>query len=102
MNLLENVYFEICRSDDLTIFPYLSKLYYHHCLENSTYLSLLDIFFFFFSFFLQLHLWHIEVPRLGVKLELQLLTYTTAIATPDLTASTTSIKACGNAGSLTH
>ena len=30
-----------------------------------------------------LHLQHMEVPRLGVKLELHLLAYTTATATPD-------------------
>ena len=28
-------------------------------------------------------MWHMEVPRLGVKLELQLPAYTTATATPD-------------------
>ena len=39
--------------------------------------------FFAFFFFLGLHLRHMEVPRLGVKLELQLLAYTTAIATRD-------------------
>ena len=33
-------------------------------------------------FFLGLHPWHMEDPRLGAELELQLLTYTTA--TPDL------------------
>ena len=33
--------------------------------------------------FLGPHLWHIEVPRLGVQLELQLLAYATATATPD-------------------
>ena len=38
----------------------------------------------FFSFFLQLHLQHVEVPRLGVNMELQLPAYTTATATPDL------------------
>jgi len=38
-------------------------------------------FFFFLPFvFLGLYPWHIEVPRLGVKLKLQLLTYTTATA----------------------
>ena len=36
------------------------------------------------SVFLGLHPCHMEVPRLGVKLELQLLVYTTATATPDL------------------
>ena len=39
------------------------------------------IFFFFFLVFLRLHPWHMEVARLGVKLELQLLAYTTAMAT---------------------
>ena len=29
------------------------------------------------------HLWHMEVPRLGVESELQLLAYTTATATQD-------------------
>ena len=32
--------------------------------------------------FLGLHLWHMEVPRLGVKLGLQLQAYTTVAATP--------------------
>jgi len=30
-----------------------------------------------------MHLWHMELPRLGVQSELQLLAYTTAAATPD-------------------
>ena len=34
--------------------------------------------------FLGPHLWHMEVPRLGVESELQLLAYTTATATGDL------------------
>ena len=42
------------------------------------------IFFFFFFFFLGRHLWQVvEVPRLGVELELQLPAHTTATATPD-------------------
>ena len=41
-------------------------------------------FFFFFFFFLGPYLQHMEVPRLGVHLELQLLAYTTATATSDL------------------
>ena len=40
-------------------------------------------FFFFFFVFSGLHLQHMEVPRLGVELELQLPAYATAIATPD-------------------
>ena len=43
-------------------------------------------FFFFLVFFLGPQVWHMEVPRLGVKLELQLLAYT---------------RAHSNAGSLT-
>ena len=45
--------------------------------------SQVNLFFFFFFVFLGPHLWHMEVPRLGVESELQLLTYTTAIAMPD-------------------
>ena len=37
-----------------------------------------------FFFFLGLHLWRMEVPRLGVQLELQLMAYTTATETQDL------------------
>ena len=39
--------------------------------------------FFFFFFFLGPHLRHMEVSRLGVKSELQLLAYTTVIAMLD-------------------
>ena len=41
-------------------------------------------FYFIFFVFLGPHLWHMEVPGLGVESELQLLAYTTATATPDL------------------
>ena len=34
-------------------------------------------------FFLGLHPWHMEVPKLGVELELQQPAYATAIAMPD-------------------
>jgi len=46
-------------------------------------LKLTYIFFFFFLVFLGPHLWHMEVPRLGVESELQLLAYTTATAMQD-------------------
>ena len=36
------------------------------------------VFFFFFLFFLGPHLQHMEIPRLGVELELQLLACATA------------------------
>ena len=40
--------------------------------------------FFFFFFSLGPHPWHVEVPRLGIKWELQLPAYTTATATRNL------------------
>ena len=46
---------------------------------SSVFLPSSSSFFFFWSF-LGLHM---EFPRLGVELELQLPTYTTAIATPN-------------------
>ena len=39
---------------------------------------------FFYHYFLGLHLWHMEVPRPGVELELQLPDYSIATAMPDL------------------
>ena len=39
---------------------------------------------FFSFFFLRPHPWHLEVPRLGVESELQLLAYTTVTAMQDL------------------
>ena len=41
-------------------------------------------FFFLISFFSQPHLRHMEVPKLGIELELQLPAYTTATAILDL------------------
>ena len=50
--------------------------------------SAIEPYSFFFSFFFFFasgpHLQHMEVPWLGVKLQLQLLAYTTATATQDL------------------
>ena len=45
--------------------------------------SCLLSFFFFFFCFLGPYLWHMDASRLGLQLELQLLAYTTATATPD-------------------
>ena len=39
--------------------------------------------FFFFFFFLWPYLWHMDIPRLGIEPELQLLGYTTATTTWD-------------------
>ena len=38
----------------------------------------------YYYYYLWLHLWHMEVPRLGVESELQLQAYVTARATPNL------------------
>jgi len=71
--------------------------YFHGCSCNSGFIS--KIFYFLnFPFFLLLHLWHMEVPRLGVELGLQLQAYATQIQS----VSATYAAACGNAGSLTH
>ena len=43
----------------------------------------MQIYFLFFVVFLGLHLWHMEIPRLGVELELELPAYATATAMPD-------------------
>ena len=53
---------------------------------------------FYFFCILGLYPWNMEVARLGVKLELQLLAYTRATAMWDLSQ----VSAQGNAGSLTH
>ena len=53
-------------------------------LKYKLFCSLLEMFLFFLFCFLGLHMQHIEVPRLGVESELQLLVYTTARTTRDL------------------
>ena len=55
----------------------------------------------FFSF-LGVHLWHMEVPRLGVKSELQLPAYAIATATQDPSRVCNLYHSSCNAGSLTH
>ena len=45
--------------------------------------SKIALLIFLFFVFLGLHAWRMEVPRLGVKSELQLPTYATATATQD-------------------
>ena len=52
--------------------------------------------------FLGLRVWHVEVPRLGVKLEIQLLAYTTATAMWDLGRVCNLYHSSHNVGSLTH
>ena len=56
---------------------------------------------FFFFFFFGPHLWHMEVPRLGVQSELQLQAYGTATATLNLSHIHAHTAVCSKAGSLT-
>ena len=56
--------------------------------------------FFFWSFFLGPHQWHMVAPRLEVKLELQLPACTTATAVSNLSRVWTYTTAHGNAGSF--
>ena len=52
--------------------------------------------------FLGLHLRHMELPRLGVELELYMLTCATATATSDLSPICDLRHSHGNIGFLTH
>ena len=53
------------------------------CLFNLFFIFLISFCLFFFFVFLGLHLWHMDIPTLGVKSELQLPAYTTATAMLD-------------------
>ena len=61
--------------------------HFKHLPATSVYHACSEYYFFSFFFFfvvLELYAWCMEVPRLGVELELYLLAYTTATATWDL------------------
>ena len=60
------------------------------------------VHFFFLFVFLVPYPQHMEVPRLGVKSELQLPAYTIATTTQIQATSVTYTTAWGNAGSFTH
>ena len=86
----------------------------NYSLEYIFFLSFFLFFFFFFfwpplcasflSFSGELgpHLWHMEVPRLGVELEVRQPAYAIAQQCQIRAASVTYITAHGNTGSLTH
>ena len=81
------------------------KEHQHFCYklnaENVTYQC--DFHYtFFFGLFLGPHRRHMEVPRIGVKSELQLLAYATAQQCQIQATSVTSTRVHGNARSLTH
>ena len=65
---------------------HMANFLYMNCQVNWfwKHILLCDIMFELTFFSLWLHLRHMEVPRLGVQLELELPAYTTATATPDL------------------
>ena len=71
---------------DAVFLPWLRRTLETKCLFRilSFFSFLFLSFFFFFWSFLGLYLQHMEVPRLGVHLELQLLAYTTATAMRNL------------------
>ena len=66
--------------------PHVWKLHIHHTPAVCAWFTSAIFLYSFFSssFFLGLHLLHLEVPRLGVKSELQLAAYATATVTSDL------------------
>ena len=73
-----------------------------HFLFFSPFLFFFHLFFFFFFGFLGLYLQHVEVARLGVKLEPQLLAYTQPGQCGIKAMSSTYTTAQGNTGSPTH
>ena len=77
---------------------WLGKRYY----KDLGLIKLIYRFTIMFVFISELQVQHMEVPRLGVKLELQLPAHTTATATLDLNCICHYATACENAGSLTH
>ena len=76
------------------LFEYKGQISFHNIFINSHHKTLWQLE--------GLHLQHMEVPRLGAELELQLPAYTTATATWDLSHAWDCCAAHGNAGSLTH
>ena len=91
-----------CWTSDSVIHMHTSILF--QILYQLSYSSWIVHGFCFFVFvFLGPNLWHMEVPRLGVKLELPLPVYATARATPNLGCiCDLYATAHGNAGPLTH
>jgi len=64
--------------------PHLKKISYKRKLLVKSYLCMYVFIYLFTFVFLGPHLQHMEIPRVGVKSELQLLAYTTATATAPL------------------
>ena len=62
---------------DRTIFIFLSR-------SDSVFTFYFILFYLFYFFFLRSHLWHMEIPSLGIELEPQLPAYVMATAMLDL------------------
>ena len=77
--------------------PFLLPWLYPHCNSGSKFPPFSNSFS-----LLQPHLQHMDIPGLGVKLELQLPADTTAPATTRSELQLQHMPAFGNAGSLTH
>ena len=83
--ILREKYQEICnfwlkeynQSYDLSLFLFLQEFFFLFCL------SVFCFMFLFFFWLLRPHLWHMEVPGLGVESGLQLPAYITASAMQD-------------------
>ena len=73
----------MCTKPQLTASPSVSTGPNRNGLFSTILFSFLFLFFFSFCF-LEPHLQHMDIPSLGVKLEPQMLAYTTATATQDL------------------
>ena len=71
------------------------RMFRYLLIHNKNYYS-------FFFHFLGLHLWHIDVPRLGAESELQLPAYATATTMQELICVCGYTTAHSNAGSLTQ
>ena len=63
--------------DCISIFDYKTSLSFSSTLKT------MHFYYYYYFAFLGLHLWHMEVPRLGVESNLQLPAYTIATAMPD-------------------
>ena len=76
-------HFQLLVFFDAQIFPHVASGSLYKLvpvfMRHDSIISLFYVIFFFFFFF-GLHLQHMEVPQLGVELELPLLAYATAIA----------------------
>ena len=73
-----------CATKGTPIFSFLESVFK----AEEFYFAVFFYFLFFIFCFLGPHLWHVEVPKLGVRFELQLTAYTTAIWAKSATYTT--------------